>query len=283
MASKERNSLWSEEFVHLVEGKDFSRLLYANPVCFLCTPSNDEICYQSNVMVISWLTAINNDGHFVMSINRRRHSAKYMATVGREFCLCVPVAGMEPLILAVGGTSGRFGSKFMEEHSSGPCLSDTGNGDRNKEQSGHHATDAQPSVGEGSTAEVPLSKRQRKRLEREALRRGIPDLVMQPYHDKEDDDDDSSSGLFYIQGTVASLRCRIYIVNKDDGIEDGHTIIFARILDAYCHSDYWNEEKKIFRPKQGVKTFLTFLGSQTFGHVIAASAESPEAPCPTNG
>ena len=66
----------ANEFVHLQDAKSFSRLLYTNPVCLLATlnPSATPTPTR-NVMVISWLTPTNNSGKFVMSVNKRRHTA----------------------------------------------------------------------------------------------------------------------------------------------------------------------------------------------------------------
>ena len=118
-----------DPWIHLTERKQCSRLLYTNPVCFLCTnggPTHEmdggaagsEVRPLSpNVMVVTWLTATNNHGQFLMSINRHRHTATFFesaATTSRDghFTLCVPVKGMEELVKNVGGTSGRFGNKF---------------------------------------------------------------------------------------------------------------------------------------------------------------------------
>lgn len=263
-------------FIHLTEGKDFSRLLYPNPVCFLCTPSDisSHYYYQDNVMTCSWLTAMNNDGTLVMSINRHRHSAHYMKEVGQEFCLCVPVAGMESLVLAVGATSGKFGSKFLEANDANSS-SNIGVDD-NHHHHHHHQKEDSPAANQDSTVKSHLSKRQKKRQEREALRNGIPGLVALPFDGSHNEIEPSSKRLFYIQGTVARMRCQIVMVNQNDEIDNGHYIIFARVLDAYCHSGYWDESKKLFCAKEAQRPFLTFFGSQTFGHVVAASTDAIE-------
>ena len=62
----------------------FSRLLYPNPVCFLCkslpttedTPPRSDV--NKNVMVLSWLTPTNNAGRFMFSINKSRYSASLL-------------------------------------------------------------------------------------------------------------------------------------------------------------------------------------------------------------
>lgn len=246
------------DMVRLTEGKQFSRLLYPNPVCFLCTPVDTAIGYDDNVMTISWLTAINNEGSLMLSINRRRHSSTYMGRVGKEFCLCVPVMGMEPLLLAVGGTSGKSAGKFEQQ---------TANATSDGSVPGND--DFATNKLERNSPEPFPSKRKKKRLEREALRRGIPNLARRPFYEcQPGSDSKKNAGLFYIEGTVARLRCEIYRVIQEDEIDNAHNIVFARILDAYCHCDYWNENKNLFCPKKGGKPFLSFLGSQTFGHVF---------------
>ena len=75
-----------------------SRLLYTNPVCLLSTlpglvrtsstggsspaptkaAASDESMFRPNVMTISWLTALDNRGTFVMSMNQNRHSARLL-------------------------------------------------------------------------------------------------------------------------------------------------------------------------------------------------------------
>ena len=114
------------EWVELHEKKEFSRLLYTNPVCFLSTSrtfedgnngskDDDDVGGASrNVMVLSWLTATNNEGRFMFSLNRHRHTASILRE-GCEFVLSVPTKGMEELVLSVGRCSGRWGSKFEQD------------------------------------------------------------------------------------------------------------------------------------------------------------------------
>ena len=66
----------TDEWIDLKEPKQFCRLLYTNPVCFLSTIATTE--QQRNVMVLSWLTATNNEGRFMFSLNRRRHTASHV-------------------------------------------------------------------------------------------------------------------------------------------------------------------------------------------------------------
>ena len=85
----------------LTDKKSFSRILYTNPVCFLSAVSNDvwaatptsqkgqssatSVTMKKNVMVLSWITATNNFGRFVFSINRRRFTSKAITSKPSNF------------------------------------------------------------------------------------------------------------------------------------------------------------------------------------------------------
>ena len=263
---------------HLTSGKEFSRLLYPNPVCFLCTSSSstavpsratteakqqdatskgdddtsrslkdaDKNENKKNVMIVSWLTASNNDGNFIMSLNRHRHSTNLLLQEeNKDFSLCIPISGMEDLILSVGSISGRFGSKF------GRSLDSQHQQEQQKEQQ----------------QQQQLSKRQLKKQKRQRWAiEGIPGLVPIPYG-QNDTEESSSSPVFAIQGTVAHLHCRL-LSSSLGTIDDDHYLLTGKVIDAYCHSDYWDSDRNIFCPKQGINnSYLTFLGSQTFGQV----------------
>lgn len=111
-AGDEGNAQW----IRLTTGKEFSRILYPNPVCFLSTsrgaynsraraspsasstflkqtngtaaaaisgltvgPSRIDEGAANNVMVLSWLTPTNNRGRFVFSMHKSRYSASLLA------------------------------------------------------------------------------------------------------------------------------------------------------------------------------------------------------------
>lgn len=299
-------------WVHLQDTKSFSRILYTNPVCFLSTTVNlhkqetDSIVVGRNVMVVSWLTATNNTGRFMMSLNKRRHTASVLTNFAKEgdnnstsnnnnyihndnarsdddthqqeeteFVLSVPVQGMEDLVLNVGKTSGRWkSSKFPLDHH-------------------HHYRDDEIR----STDDKPAKKRQ-------MFQRGIDGLAAVRLGCS-DQAPEKENDLFAIQGTVAHLHCRIYrIVDGVDGnaIDDDHHLILAEVVDAHVHQDYWNAKKKQFRPRTtrgNVENddddervilghensmddgqpdhrrrppppppYMTFFGSQSFGYVV---------------
>lgn len=111
-----------------------ARLLFPNPACVLVTPNAaipasggrgeplqppslpsqppDASEYDPrafNAMTVTWLSPVDNHGHFVMSLNSGRHSAGNLrrAGAGAAFTLSPAVAGQEPLLLALGSCSGR--------------------------------------------------------------------------------------------------------------------------------------------------------------------------------
>ncbi|KAJ3210033.1 hypothetical protein HDU67_005716 [Dinochytrium kinnereticum] len=98
-----------------VEKHLLSRLLYANPVCLLTVtakdPTSDTI--HQNVMTISWLTALDNMGHFMCSMKMTRHTYSLLKLTN-TFTLNIPVAGMEDLILKIGGSSGKDHDKVQD-------------------------------------------------------------------------------------------------------------------------------------------------------------------------
>ena len=144
-----------------------ARVLYTNPVCLLSTrrplgpttppapgdgavAGTAESCHatcgtsakahETNVMTVTWLTATSNRGHFVMSLNERRHTAamlrdapnfgtwhwcalagcRHSRNANRHVCLrtvlSVPVQGMEDLVTSVGGCSGADCDKVEKLH-----------------------------------------------------------------------------------------------------------------------------------------------------------------------
>lgn len=239
------NETSSEHWIELKDSKDFSRLLYTNPVCLLTTV-NEISSPRQNVMVVSWLTATNNQGKFMMSINKNRHTAQILTLKESnvEFVLCVPVAGMETLVKNVGSVSGKWGkSKFWKDD---PIAQDDDSkcnkskaSNKKKRRRFQNGIEGLHTVEIGSSMEEPKSE----------------------------------SELFAVKGTVAHLKCCTYrIVDGKDGsaIDEDHHLILCEVRAAFVQSQYWNEEKKRFQPKcKDVSPYLTFFGSQAFGYVVS--------------
>ncbi|KAL3910454.1 MAG: hypothetical protein SGARI_002117 [Bacillariaceae sp.] len=259
---------------------------------------------QDNVMVVSWLTPTNNHGQFLMTLNKRRctaqglvkaattasHSRRATTEAAREtvdtstskaqFTLSVPVAGMEHLILAVGGTSGRIAPKFRPTSKGG-------------EETAMHGEITAPSTNQIGAS---MSKRQQKKKRHLAHPNGIPGLRQAPFGSFLDETKSSLSSAtttsgndnatgpsdsFCIAGTVAHMLCQVnciigldQVANESAAdattrlVDDAHYLVSATVVDAYCHSDYWNKEKNLFRPiDASCSPYLTFFGAQTFGYV----------------
>jgi flavin reductase (DIM6/NTAB) family NADH-FMN oxidoreductase RutF len=254
------NAETNADWIQLTDEKSYSRLLYTNPVCFLTTV-DQETKPTRNVMVISWLSATNNNGRFMISINKRRHSASILTSRDNaDFVLSIPVAGMEDLVLDVGKVSGKWGkSKFSR--------TDNDSEPKNVQASESILNPVLPSA---------VSKRQKKIQ----LENGIDGLVavrvggvQKPPQNEHDQ--------FAIHGTVTHMVCKIYqIVGGKEGnaIDDEHHLILAEVKEAYVNRDYWNEEKKQFQFQPSVNNtgrgeskpapHLTFLGSQNFGYIV---------------
>lgn len=241
-SSKETSS---GHWIDLKESKDFSRLLYTNPVCLLTTV-NEISSPRQNVMVVSWLTATNNQGKFMMSINKNRHTAQILTLKESnvEFVLCVPVAGMETLVKNVGSVSGKWGkSKFWNDD---PIAQDEDSQcDKSKASNNKKRRRFQNGIEGLHTVEIGSSTEEPK----------------------------SESELFAVRGTVAHLKCCTYrIVDGKDGsaIDEDHHLILCEVRAAFVHRQYWNEEKKRFQPtSKDVPPYLTFFGSQAFGYVVS--------------
>ena len=236
------------QWIQLTEPKQFSRLLYTNPVCFLSTKLHDG---KRNVMVISWLTATNNKGSFMCSMNKRRHSASVLLSSVTEFVLSVPVQGMETLVRNVGTISGKWGSKFPQDHV-GQQL---------------------PAAVQGSVDMTSKRKAKNKR-KREMSAMGVPGLEAVPFGNQTlvstheaDGRAPPQTDAFAIRGTVAHLKCTICKL-MEGVIDEEHLLILARVTAARVHRSYWDSEKNGFRPEQDAPPYLTFFGSQEFGYVV---------------
>lgn len=327
-------------WIELTEKKQFSRLLYTNPVCFLCCNSNsdstsdnsndvvtngdtvritsgtdatrcDSIESQEkqgsshNVMVLSWLTATNNNGQFIFSIHRRRHSASLLLNIHNEteaqaslshppnpignlFTLSVPIEGMEELVLAVGRVSGRHVDKFSSSLSSRPNKS-MYNDDKTNDQQQQHQQEL-------SLSKIRKNNFKKSRRYRTEDGPAIPGLKAIPIPlDLSWVSSSSSSSttwpLCYIDGTVAYMICQVVQI-LDNNYNDDHYTVLGQIRSAKVLSTYWDIQKNLFRPMNNsgnidtittssdakvsateientkIRPYLTFFGSQTFGYVV---------------
>jgi len=248
-----------------------SRLLYANPVCILTAVDDGRT--QCGLMVLSWLTAINNHGLFFASINSGRHTAAVlMAKETKEFVLSVPVQGMEPTLAAQAKCSSRETNKFATFGFCGcrPGWTDLDSVDLALITPGEHP------VGSRSVAVLkpsftnPLGPPATPSQSKLRPKRNSPVI---PH----------TAGLIAIAQCVAHLVCTLDKVLDDT---EDHWQLRCQINAAYVRRRYWTGNT--FRPTEpGVPPYLTFFGGGEFGiatplpphrlalHVKAASADSP--------
>lgn len=90
------------EAVLAVPQQNFARLFYPNPVCLLGSRLESGM---ANVMTISWLTCIDNEGLLFLSMNEKRTTAA-ATKVGSSLVLSVALTGMEELLVRVGSNHG---------------------------------------------------------------------------------------------------------------------------------------------------------------------------------
>ena len=231
----------------------FSRLLYPNPVCFLSTwrPGGG-----ANLMTISWLTPIDNEGRLFCSMNERRHSAELLAA-HPYFVLSVACAGLEPLLLRVGGCSG---ARVADKPAAlGVPLCRPGwtplSGDQivHDSCSGSDVTDAdESSAGGGWPAEAELNFAAEPPSD-EAIAHALADAVA-------------------VAPCVAHVCARVCHVRP----AHGHLLLTAETIAAYVRPEYWSG-KTFERQVEGLPPLLSFLGSQRFGHL---GSSTPAVPVP---
>jgi flavin reductase (DIM6/NTAB) family NADH-FMN oxidoreductase RutF len=227
-------------YLRLAEKRDFSRLLYANPVCFLVTRRPDGAGSGLNAMTISWLTCVNNSGTFAFSLHTRRFTAACLLACP-EFVLSVPCRGMEPLVLAVGQASGRRGDKFEQLASEGLAID--------------VSAVAFAEVDKVEQDAVPLSS---------SNSGGGPETPAKP-----------AAALGPVRGTVAWLRATAVSIGVGDA---DHHLVVAQAHAAAVHPRYWNGKHFAPVPGTGAPPYLAFLGSQTLAYTEPAAPAAGAKP-----
>ncbi|KAI9015119.1 hypothetical protein BC832DRAFT_589575 [Gaertneriomyces semiglobifer] len=195
-----------------------SRLLYPNPVCLLSVvaavpeaedPDHASRQWERNVMTISWLTPIDN------------HHTDL-------FVLNVPAAGMEDLILNIGGCSGADVDKYATLNISA-C------------EPGWGATITWPPPS-WTPQEIPPDSAPRRQKKGQ-------DCAFGP--------------LVALENCVAHAMCRI----EERQQRHGHDILFAVIEKGFVQSSYW-DGRNFAGVSAEVPPVLTFLGSKRFGYTV---------------
>ena len=239
---------YGSQWVQLKSGKEFSRLLYPNPVCVLCTTrseKNNNDVKEDNVMVLSWLTPTNNEGRFMFSINKSRYSASLLAPSLSDTNIttaderCGDKRTYSQTETDANGGSNIYANNYqvgIEFSLSIPVqgmeqmVLDVGS------ISGRFGTkfpSTKQSKQDSSTIDEmhdytqieQLSNRQRKKQRKQQLSiHGVEGLVRVPLgYSEKNHDTESQSSLFAIKGTNAHLKCRTYAVigsTMDESIKE---------------------------------------------------------------
>jgi len=270
MAAQQLNN-----FINLKDGRDFSRILYTNPVCFLVSHRPDDM--GVNIMILSWLTPVNNKGLFTFSINKRRFTNQCLRH-SSEFILSIPCREMEDAVLAVGKCSGKYGNKL--DHLSKSSLVELETIPISSSSSDNNTP---PSITGGiKKAEHATSAKSNNRFSALCT---SDDSESDGYSDNSNNNEGGGGKhnvaeektvahqshlekpppppeLVIIKGSVAYLRCMIKTWSE---VDDEHHVVVAQIEQGAVNEKYWNG--KHFAPtSEEYPPYLTFLGSQTFGY-----------------
>lgn len=218
-----------------------SRLIYTNPVCALitknaCTSGTgsgtgsgcDTVEPGHNAMVVSWLTAADNDGSFIMSINVRRHTLINLRS-SSLFTLSPAVEGQEGVLLALGGSSGSDTNVYTH----------TGK----LETIGVSTTQCAP------TEPPPhLTKKRPRAVDALAAVAAAPPCL-------------AASPARLVCRLRSELTC-----NDGGGGVTGHALLLCDIITAFVSTLYWDSKR--FAPLHvGLPRLLCFQGSRTFSAI----------------
>ena len=288
-----------------------SRPLYPNPVCFLATW--EPRSHQRNLMTISWLTAIDNEGRFFASMNQRRHSATLLMA-HPYFSLSVACAGLEALLTRVGGCSGarldklealgvplcRPGWTALDElHGAAPARDVTHEGT----QHGPEVEDSDD-ADEGSDDEDAMLRRMAGVVSARAARGKIDAASNMPEADANRAGTESTGlccggttsawptdGEVTLGATTDEATSRAAVADGfavASGVAHvcarvthvraahGHYLLTCETISAFVRSDYWSG-KTLERQDAALPPILSFVGSQRFGHVVGAAEGQEEA------
>ena len=252
-----------------VPAQFLSRPLYMNPVCLLASrrPRGGAV----NLMTISWLTAVDNDGGFACSVNQNRHTATFLAA-NPTFTLSVPVAGMEALVRRVGSTSG---GRLPPDAADKPAWLGI--------------ELCRPGWQPLSSAEraAAATKDEKETVGTEAPRWAADvDLRLEPAAAEAEEDAERCHAVA-VAPCVAHVVARVRSVRGissmataalEGGVGDGggggggggggnaHFLLVCQAVAAYAREGYWSG-KTLEPQREGAPPVLSFFGSQRFGGV----------------
>jgi flavin reductase (DIM6/NTAB) family NADH-FMN oxidoreductase RutF len=233
-------------------------------------------------MTISWLSPLDNDGRFTLSLNARRFTARMLAA-NPVLSLSVATAGIEETLRRVGGCSGRVVDK---PRGLGVLLCRPGWGQLESDDIGSAAAVAQVSPG---AAAVTVSTRPSRctadrdfNSEEEStpeLQRQVDESTAEAGHDwpawpdgcvQRPNAGSLEGAVAVAQGVAAHVVARVDVATP----RHGHFLLECQAIHAYVRRAYWSG--KTLEPQQpGLPAILTFFGSQRFGNVTVAQASDP--------
>jgi len=244
--------------IPITEPTMLARLLYTNPVCLLSVQRGD--LGLRSLMTISWLTATDNHGGFVASMNQNRYTAQVLD--GWEyFVLSIPAADLADTVLKIGGHHGTATEDKINQLGIAVCT--PGWPHEGAEPS---ALGAAPSAA--GPGEVPSSADSQ-----HAAQQHQPKKSRRTLSKKDQKQADRLQEVASIvKGTIAVEGCVAHIVCEKKSVQDlgqGHNLLLCQMLCAYVRPQYWSGNT--FCPQSDdTEPYLTFFGSQTFGHVVRA-------------
>jgi flavin reductase (DIM6/NTAB) family NADH-FMN oxidoreductase RutF len=192
-----------------------SRILYCNPVCFLSTmltpppPSPPTF----NVMAVSWMAPANSHGGFVFCIKKSRASFTAIAP-GAVFGLSVATSAQAPLLLLVGGTSARAGSKMQRIPDITRCRFANAN-----------AKAAAAAVAAAAAAAVPGNKRSRNAFA--ALAADSDEDELNNEQQQQQQAEVVADPFFFISSSCAHMTAEVLRVT--DAADAGHALVVAQV------------------------------------------------------
>ena len=283
-----------------------SRPLYPNPVCFLATWSAPGTRpRRRNLMTISWIAPIDNEGRFFASMNQRRHSAKLLMA-HPYLVLSAACAGLETMLTRVGGCTGarvekastlgvplcRPGWMALSDTSEGEDGDGDDDGSPDAASAGGDADDSKQ-ASDGSDEESVLRRmagmaRARGARASEAAEGRTPhtDECSAPPWPSEGEltlgsamDDDEYTTLAALAGAFAVSPGVAHICAKVTHVRGahGHYLLTCETLKAFVRGDYWSG-KTLERQDASLPPILSFVGSQRFGRVVGAGEDTSAPP-----
>lgn len=284
--------------VFLDDPKLLSRVLYTNPVCLLAVGLDTGSVVEDtiNIMTISWLTPINNEGGLILSMNQARDTARRLScdfvrkggTLNHFGCrhngpktvftLSVPTESIVDTVKQIGRCSGKRVNKPADldlamcrpgwtcEPPKPPCGVDD-------DADVMMATPNAPSeVTERLSRETHMLALIRSEVE--SVRKHIANLRgrirrVETGHSQQgeqtimDPVERFPSGPVAIVECCAHLECEILSMTSDDS----HWIIRAQCRRGYIKQEYWSGKTFTNSKDDNYNGPLTFLGSQQFGRM----------------